>query len=203
MERKHLILLLGTTGLVLLILSAMMVAAVVQFVRGGEPTPTPVKVNDVTLCDLGGGGLCVVSFGADNLNQMVINFHLPQRKYPAFYARVDFGESSEVYSCQVVKEIPTSAYCTGPRTPLGGAIVIKIFRSDNDALIAQGDFVVAAIMLPTLPIPGATVEAGAGTPSTPEGTPSGAGTPPRFEPTPTRRAPGPTPTLPPGYPNPP
>ena len=195
MERKHLILLLGTAGLVLLILSAMMIAAGVQFVRGGEFTPTPVKVNDVTLCDLGGGGLCVISFGADNLNQMVINFHLPRRKYPAFYVRVDFGESSEVYSCQGVKEVPTSAYCTGPRTPLGGAIVIKIFRADNDALIAQGEFVVAAIMLPTLPIPGATVEVvGDGTPSPPEETPSGTGTPPRFRP---------TPTLPPGYPNPP
>ena len=184
MERKKLFPLLGAAILVLLIAGAILISPVLRGSHG-EATPTPEKVKEITLCDQDASGLCVVSFGADNRNQMVINFELPRVKYPVFYAQVEYGETSETYSCQVVKEIPKSAYCTGPRTPLGEPIHIKVFRVDGDRLLAEGDFVVSSIVLPTLPVPGtATV--------TPEAT---------LTASPTPLIPRATPTLPTGYPN--
>jgi hypothetical protein len=185
MDRKTLLFLLGLIGLVLVISSAIFLS------RGqdalGQETPTAAKVRQITLCDDDASGLCVVSFGADNRNQMVINFKLPRIKYPIFYLQVEYGGIRETYPCQVVEAVPTSVYCSGPRTPLGQAIHIKAFRVDGDTLLAEGDFVVSAIALPTLPVPETVT-------LTPEATltPAVTPTPPGLRI---------TPTLPTGYPN--
>jgi hypothetical protein len=186
MERKNLISLLSLAGLVLLFAIAIFFTSREQKASGNE-TPTPGKVRVITLCDEDASGLCVVSFGADNRNQMVINFKLPRIKYPLFYVQVEYGEIRETYPCQVVEAVPTSVYCSGPRTPLGQAIHIKALRVDGDTLLAEGDFVVSAIALPTLPVPETVT-------LTPEATliVTATPTPPRLRI---------TPTLPTGYPN--
>src|SRR5512134_1382694 len=148
MERKRLFLILGVAGAVFLVACA---AAIVLGARGLRPqeTPTPAVVAELSMCDANAYGLCVVSFGADALNRMVINFKLPRRRFPPFYARVTHGGTTTKYECQVVPDVPTSAYCTGPRTPLGDAIDIKIHATADDRLLAAGTLVVAAIALPT------------------------------------------------------
>ncbi|MDO9302619.1 MAG: hypothetical protein Q7T89_14625, partial [Anaerolineales bacterium] len=44
---------------------------------------------------------------------------------------------------------PTSAHCTGIRTPLGETIDIEVYTTDGDKLIGRGTFLVSAIALST------------------------------------------------------
>lgn len=109
-----------------------------------------VSVTDVTACDVDASGLCVVSFGVDNVNRMVINFNLPSADFAAFYVKAHYGaETVSVYPCQVVASAPTSVFCTGARTPLGEVIELEVYATDGDVLLARGALMVAAVALPT------------------------------------------------------
>jgi hypothetical protein len=106
-------------------------------------------VTKITLCDLDSEELCVVTFGANNLNRMVINFQLPDADYPSFIVKASSRGKINIYSCETVDGVSTHAYCTGIRTPLGEPIDIEIYTTDGDALIARGTFMVSAILLST------------------------------------------------------
>ncbi len=164
--------------------------------RERDVTPMPL-VTGITACDVDPSVLCVVSFGADNVNRMVINFQLPSEDYGDFYVKVRYEEAVSVYPCQTVQDIPTSVFCTGDRVPLGQVIDVQVYSTDGDALLAQGKLIVGAIALPTAaqmtvtptetitPTPGPetptleskpTIEVSPGTPSsrkTPTRTPGG------------------------------
>jgi hypothetical protein len=196
MQRNRLFLILGAVGAVFLVACMAAIVLGSRGLRAQPETPTPAVVAELSLCDTNSYGLCVVSFGADALNRMVINFKLPRRRFTPFYALVAHAGATTRYECQVVPDVPTSTYCTGPRTPLGDPIDIEVHAASDDRLLAEGSFVVAAIALPTpgsvLVIPTETV----GTPPTsaPLETPGTPGTPG----TPQRRH-TPTPTPPIGY----
>jgi hypothetical protein len=191
MERKKLFRVLGATGMVLLVIWFIAILLLIRHMHPQEEA-APVDVPEVTLCDTDASGPCVVSFGTDNLNRMVINFQMPDEDYPPFYVKVNHGETSGRYECQTVEEIPTSVYCTGPRTPLGDPIDIQLVAIDGDKLLAEGKFVVSAIALPTVPEPTSTPSA-ADMSATAAAQPSQA--------SPTKGAPS-TPTPPIGYPTP-
>lgn len=156
--------------------------------RERDTTPTAI-VTDITACDVDDSVLCVVSFGADNVNRMVINFQLPSEDYGDFYVKVRHEETVSVYPCQAVEDIPTSVFCTGERVPLGQPIDMQIYSTDGDVLLAQGKVIVAAIALPTAAQPTITSTPGTTTPTV------------EFEVTPTFELTTPTlstnPTLPP------
>ena len=114
-------------------------------------------VTEVTLCDMDASGLCVVTFGANHLDRMVVNFQLPDADYPMFYVKASNRGIINVYSCEVIETASTSAYCTGIRTPLGESIDIEVYTTDGDVLIARGTFVVSAIVLST-PVSLSTLE---------------------------------------------
>lgn len=108
-------------------------------------------VTEVTMCDVDDSGLCIVTFGANNLDRMVINFQLPDAEYPAFYIKASNRGIVNVYSCEVSETVSTHVYldCTGIRTPLGETINIEVYATDGDTLIARGEFIVSAILLPS------------------------------------------------------
>jgi len=201
MDKKRTLLiavLLG--GLIVLIWCAAVIFTLNKWINANKDNN--VVVVDVTSCDVDASGLCVVSFGVDNVNRMVINFQLPTADYAAFYVKAHHGEEVSVYPCQVVEEVPTSVYCTGARTPLGNALDIEIYTTDGDVLIGRGTLVVSAIALPTTinvtvtPTPG-------GETATPPVTPTGGFFPTATNTTPItpRVTPTRTPT-PSGYPSP-
>jgi hypothetical protein len=171
MKRKQIFIILGAVGFVFLIFWFIVLALVFKTMRGSnEEADAPVA--EVTLCDEDTSDLCIVAFGANKLNRMVINFQFPSENYAPFYVKANNRETVSVYSCEVAESVPTSAYCTGARTPLGETIDIEVYTTDEDKLIARGTFLVSAIALAT-PI------------SLPENTPSGDETP-TSSPTPTR-----------------
>jgi hypothetical protein len=101
------------------------------------------------LCDQDASDLCIVTFGANSLNRMVIHFQLPNANYASFYVKATNRGTVSVYTCEVDKTIPTNAHCTGVRTPLGETIDMEVYTTDGDKLIARGTFLVSAIAINT------------------------------------------------------
>jgi hypothetical protein len=148
MNRKRLLLAVAiVSGVLLWLISAGIYLVIVRpRLEARNSTPPPAEL---AYCDVNPGALCVVSFGADQNDRMLINFILPFPTHPLFYVQVQHAGMTGEYDCRVVEDFPGSAYCSGPRVPLGEAIVIEVFSARQDALLARGIFVVSAIGLPT------------------------------------------------------
>jgi hypothetical protein len=148
MKQKRFLVILGAIGFVFLLCWLAVIVLVIKNLRSANKNVEPVVIN-MTLCDVNASDLCIVNFGANNLNRMVINFQLPKAGYAPFYVKAANRETIGVYTCEVAVAVPTSAYCTGVRTPLGETIDIEVYSTDGDKLIAQGTFLVSAIALAT------------------------------------------------------
>ncbi len=107
---------------------------------------TKNAVVNITLCDVEAGELCVVTFGIDPVDNMIINFQLPDADYPLFYVKVSNRGNINTYPCEVVMVVPTSVYCSGARTPLGESIDMEVYAIDGDKLLARGKFLVSALI---------------------------------------------------------
>jgi hypothetical protein len=148
MKQKQVFIILGTIGFVFLLFWFVALALIIKTMRGSnEDGGLPVV--EMTLCDEDASDLCVVTFGANKVNRMVINFQLPNPDYEPFYVKVDHRGTVSVYTCEVAESVPTSAYCSGVRTPLGEVIDIDVYTTGEDKLIAHGTFLVSAIALAT------------------------------------------------------
>jgi hypothetical protein len=159
MQRRTLFITVAVTFALLLVIAAL-ASAGYRWLRGQRPVAAG-SPDAITLCDLDASGVCVVSFGVDLRNRLVINLHLPDDDYPPFYASLDYGSTSLKYECRGVEALAGSAYCTGERVPLGGQVVVRLFASSDDRLLAEGSLAVMAIALPTFSNSTATTVAGA------------------------------------------
>jgi hypothetical protein len=204
MKQKRIFIILGALGIIFLLFWFAVITLVVKNVWGSNKTVVPPVV-DLTLCDEDASGLCIVTFGANSLNRMVINFQLPDADYAAFYLKVTSRGTVNMYSCGVAKAVPTSAYCTGIRTPLGETIDIEVYNAADDTLIARGSFLVSAVALATpVILPSETPPATADTATPMDDTPTPtafSGDTPTETPTGTESTPTPMPTDT-AYPNP-
>ena len=178
MKHKHIFIILGAVGIIFLLFWLAVITLVFKNLRGSNEGNDSTVIN-VTLCDEDASNLCIITFGANNLNRMVIHFQLPDADYAPFYVKATNRGTVSVYSCEVdkvevvetevaetevvgtevvgtvaietevVKAAPTSAHCTGIRTPLGETIDIEVYTTDGDKLIGRGTFLVSAIALST------------------------------------------------------
>jgi len=148
MKKRYIFIVLGAVGIICLMAWFSVLTTVVQNLLASRENKDSVAV-DLTLCDEDAIGLCVVTFGADNQNLMVIHFQLPDEDYPKFYVKATNRGTTNVYSCETAESTPTIVYCTGVRTPLGETIDIEVYNTDGDILIARGTFLVSAIALAT------------------------------------------------------
>jgi hypothetical protein len=148
MDKKRLLMILAAAGIVILLACITVGTLIAKYLREREVRPT-VEVTTLTACDVDPSVLCVVSFGADNVNRMVINLLLPSEDYAAFYIKAQYDETVSVYPCEVVADLPTHVFCTGARTPLGQPIDLEVYATDGDVLLARGALIVSAIALPT------------------------------------------------------
>ena len=148
MKQKQNIIILVALGIVFLLFWLVVITLVIKSLRGSNESNAPIVVN-VTLCDVDASNLCIVNFGANSLNRMVINFRLPTADYTPFYVKAKNRETVSVYTCEADKAVQTNVYCTGVRTPLGETIDVELYTTDEDKLIARGTFLVSAIALAT------------------------------------------------------
>jgi hypothetical protein len=224
MKKRYIFIILGAVGIICLVAWFSILTTVVQNLLASRESKDPVAV-DLTLCDEDASGLCIVTFGADNQNLMVIHFQLPNEDYPAFYVKATNRGTTNMYSCEVDKveavdktrvdkaetdetkvigTAPNRAYCTGVRTPLGETIDIEVYTIDKDKLIARGTFLVSAIAVVTPISQPTSTLSGEETPIfVPSPTEDIVPTFSEFTPSPTQGelTPTPTPTLDTGYPN--
>jgi hypothetical protein len=114
-----------------------------------KPQPTATSLPRLSNCDTGASVLCVVSFGTDINNQMLINFIKPTPSFPDFYLKIQHLDTIATYECRTVENTPTSIYCMGDRTPLGDPVDIEVYSKATNLLIARGTLVIAAFALPT------------------------------------------------------
>ncbi len=164
MDKKRLLIILAAAGIVILLACVFAGTLVGRYLNERESRPT-AEVTDLTSCDADPSMLCVVSFSTDNLNHLVFNFQVPYEGYPTFYVKARYDDTVNVYSCQGAENAPTSAFCTGNRTPLGQPIEVEVYSTENDVLISKGTLIVSAIALPTTVQQ--TVTSTPGTPSPP------------------------------------
>ena len=148
MDKKRLLIILAAAGIVGLLACIFVATLVGRYLNERETRPLSVVAN-LASCDTDPNALCVVSFSADNLNRLVINFQLPYEGYPAFYLKTRYDDSVNVYSCQALEDAPTRVSCTGNRAPLGQPIGMEVYAIEGDVLISQGTLIVSAVALPT------------------------------------------------------
>jgi hypothetical protein len=148
MDRKRLLLAVAVVSGVLLWLFSASVYLIIVRPRLEAADSAPPAA-ELAYCEADAEALCVVSFGADQNDRMLINFKLPYPTYPLFYVHAQYAGTTGEYDCRVVEDFPESAYCSGPRIPLGEVIAVEVLSARTDALLARGVFVVSAIGLPT------------------------------------------------------
>ncbi len=137
-DRKRFTILIG-----ILLLSVLIAALIL---RGTKNNPV-LPITDISLCDQDPRGLCVITFGSTLPDLMVINFQLPEEGYPVFQVKGMNRGMTYDYSCNVEEAVPTSVFCTGPRTPLGEYIEVEAYSVAENLLLARGKIFVSAVMV--------------------------------------------------------
>jgi hypothetical protein len=148
MSQRQKVIILGAIGSAFVIFWVVILALIIKTLSLPKES-SDAPVTEVTLCDENASDLCIVTFGANSLNRMVINFQLPNTEYAPFYVKADNRGTVNVYSCEVDESTPANAHCTGVRTPLGETIDIEVYTTEGDKLIARGTFLVSAIAIST------------------------------------------------------
>jgi len=163
--------------------------------REAEPTPeatqTPEPPLGITYCDIDPSDICLVGFGLDIDDRLLILFRADDRFFADIYIRADGPEGEILFECQQSENFPENVYCLGETYPEGELIKLNIYAKGNDKLIALGVFGVRYVTLPTRDV---VFEAETTPTSAPGPIPTGA---------PTSAASYPNPAYPnPSYPNP-
>jgi hypothetical protein len=91
--------------------------------------------------------LCVLSFGRDMEDNMVVNVFVPDRKFPDFYLKIKRPSGESVYLCEKNREVSTSVFCFGEMVNLQEKMEISLISSENDRLIAFGNIMLNAILV--------------------------------------------------------
>jgi hypothetical protein len=114
-------------------------------------TPTPAEI-DLVYCSTP-ASLCVISFGSDNADNMLIVMRNSIPGLTAFYAKINQPEVSNLYSCQKVQFTSDVYYCLGKQILNGTMVTMNVYSRNDDRLVASGDLLVS---LEATPVPVAT-----------------------------------------------
>ena len=148
-----------------MVLVALVIAACslgpLQFL-GASSTEAPPAINLVR-CDQAQDVLCLLTFGLEPPDEMVIIFLATPGLPEKLEAVVIHNEESLPYSCKFTDATSSVLYCTGPQVPLGSRLHIELRSTEPSILLASGEFVLNALALPTAP------SGGVGLPTAPTG----------------------------------
>ena len=142
MERKRLFTIFGIIGAAaLLVLAAVFPLVKNLLLSKGESKQLAAKIS---LCDKDASGMCLITFGASDPNEMTIILQLPNDAYPPFYVLAANKGVQTKYPCEAA-DSPRIILCTGLRTPLGEPLDISVYSTQGDLLIANGSFTVSSV----------------------------------------------------------
>ena len=120
-----------------------------------RPTPKPAMV--LTHCDEVQDVLCLLTFGLEPPDQMLIVLLASPGLPRGLEAVVTHKESTVSYPCEAVDESATVIYCIGPQIPLGSSLRIQVYATEGRTYLASGEFVLLALALPTVGVGGAAL----------------------------------------------
>ena len=144
-------------------------------------------------CSSKGDRPCILSFGLDADENMLINILTPSPSFPDFYLKIRRKNGDSIYQCEKVKRFPTSVYCLGEKMPPGSLLQFMIISSEGDTVLAEGSLAIIGL---ALPMPGIAF-------SVPTGEATASPTQGSLLKTPTPTTGTPSPSYPnPSYPNP-
>jgi len=92
---------------------------------------------------------CVVSFGLDADDQMLVNLLLPDNAPADFYLKIIHASREHSYQCHRPSETLRNAYCRGEKIPPGATIHLVLINSDNETPFSEGDLSIIGLAYPT------------------------------------------------------
>jgi hypothetical protein len=110
--------------------------------------------------------MCLVSFGVQEPDRMLVSLSVPAGSSEAFSLRVTYKDKSTVFPCVAASSFQSTVYCTGSQVPLGSTITIEALAAKGGGVLYAGDFVLNALALPTVALDSGTAT------TTPKGSPT-------------------------------
>jgi hypothetical protein len=142
-SRKSILLVLA--GVVILALLALTWRIISLQKAAPETTLEPVL--KISYCGAEPEELCILSFGRDAEENMVVNIFSPNRKFPDFYLKIKRVTGESLYECEKDKEVRTSVFCYGDMVNLQEKMEVSLFSKKNDSVLAMGNFTLNAILI--------------------------------------------------------
>ncbi len=142
-SRKTFLLLL--TGVIVLALLALTWRIVSLQKAASEFDFAPVL--KIGYCGAEPEELCVLSFGRDVDENMVVTVFVPDRKFPAFYLKIGRAVGENVYECEKDKEVRTYVFCYGDMVNLQERMEVSLFSLEDDHVLAVGQFTLKALLI--------------------------------------------------------
>lgn len=135
------------TSASLLILFLIPVIAITFILRKTNTPPENTPPIQFEYCGTSLKELCILSFGRDGAGQAILNFHVPDRKFPAFYLIIKSAGAEHRYECKKSTDIKTSVFCSGEPLSLRQTVEISILANEDDRLLATGTFFIEAFLV--------------------------------------------------------
>jgi len=92
---------------------------------------------------------CILSFNLDSQGNMLINLQTESSSPPNFYLKVRRAEGESLYECQRMKGFSNSVACIGKALPPGEVLQFLMLSTDEDILIAEGNFPIIGLAIAT------------------------------------------------------
>ena len=91
--------------------------------------------------------LCILSFGRDVDENLVVNLYVPEKDFPDFKLKIKRRAGGSEYECEKFTEVPTSVFCYGEMISLQERMEISLISIDDESLLAFGNLTLDAILI--------------------------------------------------------
>lgn len=135
--------LIALGGALFILFALMGVIVLRQILSAAGPAP----ILKISYCGAVPEELCVLSFGRDLEENMVINLFVPESNFPDFYLKIQRAAVEGTYECVKDREVPTSVYCVGEMIGLQEKMEISLLSKADDHLMASGKLTLLAVLL--------------------------------------------------------
>jgi hypothetical protein len=147
---KNRIIVAATIGMMIFLIPVLLVTF---SLRRANALITPIPPIKFEYCEAEPDALCILSFGRDGSGDTIINFYVPDKKFPDFYLIIKKEGTESRYECIRNEQIKTSVFCSGEALSLKKTVQIDIHAMEDDRLLATGTFLLQAFLVST-PLPG-------------------------------------------------
>jgi len=136
-----------TIGMILFSIPLLLFVFLVR--RAAMPVTPAADPIEFAYCEAEPDALCILSFGRDGAGDAIINFFVPDKKFPGFYLIIIKAGEESRYECRRNSQIKTSVFCSGEPLSLKQTIQIDIHANEDDRLLATGTFLLEAFLVST------------------------------------------------------